>query len=306
MQYVGIYQQQKSNNFKSVLLLLAFPTLVLACVYAFFLYANPNQKNVAFDQFVHAAPVVLIVVAIWFTIAYFANTLMIQYATKSDTLSRKENMRVYNLVENLCISQGMQMPKINVIETDALNAFASGINKKTYTVTLTRGIINKLNDEELEGVIAHELMHIKNHDVRLLIISIIFVGIFSFVVQVAFRSMLYGGGNQKNKKDNGKAMLVILLISAVAYLVSILFKFALSRKREYMADAGAAEMTKNPRALANALRKISGNSTVDDVQGDVQQMFIDHDNSKSLAGGLGNLFATHPPIQKRIQVLEQF
>lgn len=306
MQYVGIYQQQKSNNFKSVLLLLGFPILVLACVYAFFLFANPDQKNVAFDQFVHAAPVVLIVVAIWFTIAYFANTLMIQYATKSDTLSRKENMRVYNLVENLCISQGMQMPKINVIETDALNAFASGINKKTYTVTLTQGIINKLNDEELEGVIAHELMHIKNHDVRLLIISIIFVGIFSFVVQVAFRSMLYGGGNQKNKKDNGKAMLVILLISAVAYLVSILFKFALSRKREYMADAGAAEMTKNPRALANALRKISGNSTVDDLQGDVQQMFIDHDNSKSLAGGLVNLFATHPPIQKRIQVLEQF
>ena len=306
MQYVGIYQQQKSNNFKSVLLLLAFPTLVLACVYAFFLYANPDQKNVAFDQFVHAAPVVLIVVAIWFTIAYFANTLMIQYATKSDTLSRKENMRVYNLVENLCISQGMQMPKINVIETDALNAFASGINKKTYTVTLTRGIINKLNDEELEGVIAHELMHIKNHDVRLLIISIIFVGIFSFVVQVAFRSMLYGSGNQKNKKDNGKAMLVILLISAVAYLVSILFKFALSRKREYMADAGAAEMTKNPRALASALRKISGNSNVEDVQGDVQQMFIDHDNSNSFAGGLGNLFATHPPIQKRIQVLEQF
>ena len=306
MQYVGIYQQQKSNNFKSVLLLLAFPTLVLACVYAFFLFANPDQKNVAFDQFVDAAPVVLIVLAIWFTIAYFANTLMIQYATKSDTLSRKENMRVYNLVENLCISQGMQMPKVNVIETNVLNAFASGINKKTYTVTLTRGIINKLNDEELEGVIAHELMHIKNHDVRLLIISIIFVGIFSVVVQVAFRSMLYGGGNQKNKKDNGKAMLVILLISAVAYLVSILFKFALSRKREYMADAGAAEMTKNPRALANALRKISGNSTVDDVQGDVQQMFIDHDNSKSLAGGLGNLFATHPPIQKRIQVLEQF
>ena len=306
MQYVGIYQQQKSNNFKSILLLLAFPTLVLACVYAFFLFANPEHQNVAFDQFVNAAPVVLIVVAIWFTIAYFANTLMIQYATKSESLNRKENMRVYNLVENLCISQGMQMPKVNVIETNALNAFASGINQKTYTVTLTRGIINKLNDEELEGVIAHELMHIKNHDVRLLIISIIFVGIFSFVVQVAFRSMLYGGGNQKNKKDNGKAMLVILLISAVAYLVSILFKFALSRKREYMADAGAAEMTKNPRALANALRKISGNSTVEDVQGDVQQMFIDHDNSKSLAGGLGNLFATHPPIQKRIQVLEQF
>ena len=306
MQYIGIYQQQKNNNFKSVLLLLAFPLLVLACVWAFFIYAYPDNLDFALQQFVKIVPVVLIVVAFWFTIAYFANTLMIQYATKSDTLSRKENMRVYNLVENLCISQGMQMPKINVIETDALNAFASGINKKTYTVTLTRGIINKLNDEELEGVIAHELMHIKNHDVRLLIISIIFVGIFSFVVQVAFRSLLYGGGDRKDKKGNGKAMLVILLISAIAYLISLLFKFALSRKREYMADAGAAEMTKNPRALASALSKISGNSTVEDIQGDVQQMFIDHDSSKSLAGGLGNLFATHPPIQKRIQILEQF
>ena len=152
MQYIGIYQQQKNNNFKSVLLLLAFPLLVLACVWAFFIYAYPDNLDFALQQFVNIVPVVLIVVAFWFTIAYFANTLMIQYATKSDTLSRKENMRVYNLVENLCISQGMQMPKINVIETDALNAFASGINKKTYTVTLTRGIINKLNDEELREI----------------------------------------------------------------------------------------------------------------------------------------------------------
>jgi heat shock protein HtpX len=306
MQYTGIYQQQKSNNFKSLLLLLAFPILVLACVYAFFLYNYPGHYNLAFEYFLQAAPTVLIFVLIWFIIAYFGNTLMIKYATKSTSLSRKENMRVYNLVENLCISQGMQMPKINVIETNALNAFASGINKNTYSITLTRGIIEELNDEELEGVIAHELMHIKNHDVRLLIISIIFVGIFSFVVQVAFRSLLFGGGNRKNKKDNGKAMLVILLISAVAYLISLLFKFALSRKREYMADAGAAEMTKNPRALANALRKISGNSKVEDVQGDVQQMFISNESSLEFLGGLSGLFATHPPIEKRIQVLEQF
>lgn len=306
MRYTGIYQQQKSNNFKSILLLIAFPTLILACVWLFFYFNFQNDISFVNQQFIDTVPFILIAVLIWFTIAYFANSLMIQYATKSSGLSRKENIRVYNLVENLCISQGMPMPKINVIETSALNAFASGINKKTYTVTLTRGIINQLNDEELEGVIAHELMHIKNHDVRLLIISIIFVGIFSFVVQVAFRSIIYGGGNRKNKKDNGKAMLIILVISIVAYIISLLFKFALSRKREYMADAGAAEMTKNPNALANALRKISRNSEIENIEGEIKQMFINNDTSKGFLGGLGGLFSTHPPIEKRIKILEQF
>ena len=109
---------------------------------------------------------------------------MIKKATKAHTLERKDNMRVYNLVENLCMSKGMKMPIVHVIESDALNAFASGISEKSYAVTLTRGIINKLEDDELEGVIAHELMHIRNKDVRLLIISIIFVGIISFIIHM--------------------------------------------------------------------------------------------------------------------------
>src|SRR5690606_3093631 len=126
-------------------------------------------------------------VAIWFVIAWFANTAIIQAATGARPLERKENMRVYNLVENLCISQGMKMPNVYVIEDDALNAYASGINEKTYAVTLTRGIINTLDDAELEGVIAHELAHIRNRDVRLLIVSIVFVGIFAFLSQMAIR-----------------------------------------------------------------------------------------------------------------------
>jgi heat shock protein HtpX len=207
------------------------------------------------------------------------------------------------------MSVGMTMPKLFIIESDALNAFASGINEKTFSVTLTRGIIEKLNDQELEGVIAHELTHIRNKDVRLLIITIIFVGIFAFAVQMLFRSVLYGGAGRRKSdgKDNGgAAILVMLVIAAVVYGLSMVFKFALSRKREYLADAGAVEMTKNPLAMANALRQISGNSDIEAKSDDVKQMFIDNSEStKGFMASISGVFATHPPIEKRIAVLEQ-
>lgn len=315
MQFIGIQKQIRRNNQKSVLLLIAFPLLVLASVFAvvYFLtydeYGNPDP-DYAMDLFIQAIPFVTAIVLVWFLIAYFAHNKMISLATGARTLERKENMRVYNLVENLCMSVGMRMPKVQIIESKALNAYASGIKQKDYTVTLTRGIIDTLDDDELEGVIAHELMHIRNKDVRLLVVSIIFVGIFAFVVQIAFRSFLYGGmGNRRSNKDSGKLMIIILVVAAVAYLFSLLFKFSLSRRREYMADSGAAEMTRKPWALASALKKIAPNHHVKVKSEEVQQMFIENtpkDTSANFFGSLGGLFATHPPIEKRIQFLEQF
>lgn len=315
MKYVGIQQQISSNNRKSILLLMAFPLLVFAMVFALVFFFNFDDEGApeleeTFYTFLEFVPGTIIAVGIWFLIAYFAHNKMINSAARSHTLERKENMRVYNLTENLCMSVGMKMPKLRIIESPALNAFASGLNEKNYTVTLTRGIIEKLEDEELEGVIAHELMHIRNKDVRLLVVSIIFVGIFSFVVQIAFRSVLYGGMSRRRGKDDGKGMIIVLVVALVAYLLSILFKFALSRKREFLADSGAAQMTRRPDALASALEKISGNHHVDKVKSeDVQQMFIENspkDTSANFLGGLGGLFSTHPPIEKRIEVLKQF
>lgn len=310
MAYVGIQKQIRKNNRNSVLLLIAFPALLLGMVYLFLFFTTHETYKTPEDEFLRIAPYVIAATAVWFLIAWKFNTAMINAATGSRPLERKENKRVYNLVENLCIANGMRMPKINVIEDDSLNAFASGINDSTYTVSLSRGIINKLNDDELEGVIAHELAHIRNRDVRLLIISIIFVGIFAFIANVAFRGLRFGaiGGNRNNNKNSAPAILIILILSAVAYFISLLLRFGISRSREFMADAGAAEMTRKPWALASALRKISGDPLIEAVKNrDVAQMFIENPQLSDDKGfSIGSIFATHPPIKKRIAVLEQF
>ena len=307
MAYLGIQTQINRNHRNSVLLLITFPLLVLVMVFAF-LFITIGDKQQVGTAFVQTIPIVILIVGIWFMIAYFANTKMIQYATGSQSLERRENMRVYNLVENLCISQGMTMPKVFVIEDDSLNAFASGINNKNYAVTLSRGIINKLDDNELEGVIAHELTHILNKDVRLLIISIIFVGIFAFLAQVAFRRVFYSGFGGKNRNNNLIIIVATIAITAIAYFISMMIRFSISRRREYMADAGAAEMTRNPLALASALRKISQDSTIEAISNDsVAQLFIDHPVKKNESSfSLTSLFATHPPIENRIKILENY
>jgi len=310
VKYLGLQSQIWRNNTRSVILLLAFPVLILGLVWLFFFIVNHQQYDglaLTNQSFMHSVPFVIIIVGIWFMIAWSSHTSMINRATAARPLERKENKRVYNLVENLCISQGMKTPKINVIEDDSLNAFASGISEKSYMITLSRGIINKLNDDELESVIAHELTHIQNKDVRLLIISIIFVGIFAFTSEMAFRMILYGGRGRK-KKD-GRVMIIILLLALLGYLLSILFRFALSRKREYLADAGSVRMTGNALALASSLRKISGDPRIEAVKRrDVAQLFIENpqEKGKGVFSAIGGLFATHPPIEKRIQMLEQF
>ncbi len=310
MKYIGIKGQQASNNWKSVVLLVVFPAMVLALTMVFMLVlywltveSSPDYSawDVSSYWFMQALPWVLAVVGVWFVIAFLFNTKIINRAAGSKPLDRMENKRVYNLVENLCMGAGMPMPKVNVIESPALNAFASGLNDKTYTVTLTTGIIDTLDDDELEGVIAHELTHIRNRDVRLLVVSIVFVGIFTLIMTGAFYAIPRVHG--KNSGGIRLFLLILAVLAAVGTLCSNITKLAISRKREYMADAGAAEMTRNPLALAGALRKISGNSEVESVKRkDVAQLFIEHGAS----GSRGSLFATHPPIERRIEILEQF
>jgi heat shock protein HtpX len=255
-------------------------------------------------------PLVLAGTGVWFLIAWAGHSTFIRLATGSKPLDRVENKRVYNLLENLCISQGMTMPKLYIIDDDSLNAFASGIDQRSFSVSLSRGIINKLDDEELEGVIAHELSHIKNRDVRVLIITIIFVGIFSFLAELAFRSLRFAGSGRKSRdsKGSGAIILVAIVVTAIAYFISLLLRFGISRRREYLADAGAADMTKKPYALANALRKVANDPAIEAVESrDVAQLFFDNPKpSTHKPASWDNMFSTHPPIEKRIALLEQF
>jgi heat shock protein HtpX len=319
MRYIGLQRQIQRNNFNSFLLLIAFPALLLGMFYViiYFItrdsasgYSGDNYHG-SMDRnsmFLSVVPFILIGVGIWFLIAWAGHAAFIRLATDAKQLDRRENKRVYNLVENLCISKGMKMPKINIINDDSLNAFASGIDEKSYSITLSTGIINKLNDEELEGVIAHELSHIRNRDTRVLIISIIFVGIFAFLAEIAFRSLRFAGRGKKDSKGGGAIILIAIIITAVAYLISMLLRFGISRKREYLADAGAADMTRKPYALASALKKISADPYIEAVENrDIAQLFIDNPQvSNRKSGSWDNLFSTHPPIEKRIGLLEQF
>ncbi|MBN2813076.1 MAG: M48 family metallopeptidase [Bacteroidales bacterium] len=318
MQYTGLNTQIRRNNFKSVVLLLLFPAVVFGLIWVFLFFITdqyPEQRlYYANNSFLRLLPWVALGIFLWFIIAYFSHTRLIRLATGSSPLQRTENKRVYNLVENLCIGCGMPMPNINIIEDDSLNAFASGIDNSSYSVSLSRGIISKLNDEELEAVIAHELTHIRNRDVRLLIVSIIFVGIFAFITEALMRTLRYGGvrggSNNSGRKGSGSIILIALLLAAIGYLLSSIFRFAISRKREYLADAGSAEMTRNPIALASALEKIAVDPRIEAVQRkDVAQLFIDNPQEKQkdpLTSSFTAIFATHPPIEKRIAYLRQF
>ncbi|MBQ8463406.1 MAG: M48 family metallopeptidase [Prevotella sp.] len=337
MRYVGIQTQIRRNNTLSMLLLLGFPTILLVMVWVFLFvihsiegsyyddYGNVSY-GVSLDQVTHefllTLPWVVGGVGIWFAIAYFSNASMIRHATGARPISRRDNPRIYNIVENLTMACGMSMPQINVIDDPQLNAFASGIDEKSYTVTVTTGLMNRLNDDELAGVVGHELTHIRNRDTRLLITSIVFVGIIStvtsLIARILWNTFIYGGGGRRRSNSNGKngggaSIIVVLLIglvcAAIAYFFTLLTRFAISRKREYMADAGGAELCGDPLALASALRKISANPGLGNVgREDIAQMYIIRPKSmaNSLMERINALFSTHPSTARRIQLLEQF
>ena len=314
--YIGMQAQKRRNNFRSMTMLFLFPYVVimLTFIFSFFVAAastdgNTEHANTSIIQ-LKVMTIGFGVCLVWLLIAYFFNSAIISAATNSKSLERRDNKRVYNLVENLCIATQTAMPKINVIEDDSLNAFASGINKKSFTITLSRGLIDKLDDQELEAVIGHELAHIRNNDVKVMIVSIVFVGIFTFLTLILFGALF--SRRSRSGKDIGTKIgfiLIGLIIAAIGYLITTLMRFAISRNREYLADAGSAEMTKNPLALASALRKISADPYIEAVsRKDVAQLFIDNPLPKGTRGKAAkkSLFATHPPIEERIKILEQF
>lgn len=312
---VGLKTAIWNNNIRSVLLLAFYPALIAGLVWAIAALAavmiSPDGRMPPPEDLAATAnatviaygPLILSVVGIWFIIAFFFHTKMVRNLSHSRPVTRMEEPDLYNLLENLCISRGLPVPRLEIIETDALNAFASGIGRGSYTVTVTRGLMKTLQKDELEAVLGHELTHIMNNDVRLLIVSVIFTGMIGFAMQMvwsSFRhSLFYGRHRSHGGNRRGSAQLMIFIIAVgillwIGYMATLLTRFALSRRREFMADAGSVELTTNPEAMMRALLRISGRDRLKDVPDDIALMCIE--NTHRFLG----VFATHPPIERRI------
>lgn len=310
---VGLKTHIWANNTRSALLLAGFPVLLIGVLYGAQLVLMglglfpstgmglAEDMALAASSLGYTAPLAVVASAIWFLIAYLGHQAMIDAMTGARKVERKDEPELYNLLENLAISRGMRTPTLRIIESPALNAYASGLHEGRYSVTVTRGLMQALNRDELEAVLAHELVHVINRDVRTMVIAAIFAGIISVMAEMIFRGLVHvrGGGRNRN---SGPLVLIGLAIAAVGFVLAIVIRMSLSRTREFVADAGSVELTKNPDAMISALRKVSGQSALD-APDEVRGLFLDNGGG---GAGFAGLFATHPPIEKRIEALVRF
>ncbi|HVV78835.1 MAG TPA: M48 family metallopeptidase [Pseudolabrys sp.] len=314
----GLYTHIQSNKRRSVILLIGLFFLVYVLVFAGALLAEVYlHGNVPLDfllqaakyDFLKAAPFAIVGALIWIAIAYKFHQSMIDSMTDAQAVTRQEAPELYNLLENLCISRGIPMPSLRISEEPGLNAFATGLNQKQYSITVTRGLIDALDKDEIEAVLGHELTHIRNGDVRMLVIAVVIAGVISFFGELIFRILIQGrwgggsrsSGSSEKKGGGGIAILIALALIVLAWILSVVIRFALSRQREYLADSGSVELTKNPDAMISALRKIEGRGDIPTANSAVMEMCIDDPRT-----GFSSLFDTHPSVDKRVAALVQF
>jgi heat shock protein HtpX len=329
----GLYTHIAANKTRSMLLLAGLFVLVYVMVYAGALIAEVMTygSGAPADYYLAAAARDLIKAfpfatggaLLWIVIAYFFHQKIVDAVTGGEDVTRQQQPRLYNLLENLCISRGIPMPKLKIIESDALNAFATGLNQRQYAVTVTTGLLNALNDQEIEAVLGHELTHIRNGDVQMMVIAVIIAGVVGFFAELFFRSFTnfgyYGGygrgswsssssdnsSSSDSKKSSGGGAVIVIIIAvaliALAWLLSQMVRLALSRSREYLADAGSVELTKDPDAMISALRKIENRGELPGATSAVMELCLDNPRQ-----GFSDLFATHPSVDARVQALVKF
>ena len=326
----GLYTHIASNKFRSMLLLGGLFLLIYVLVFAGGLVAEVLIRSDApVDYYLRAAsrdlvtafPYATGAAALWIVIAYFFHQNMIDAVTGGEDVTRQQQPRLYNLLENLCISRGIAMPKLKVMDSPALNAFASGLNQRQYAVTVTSGLLEALNDQEIEAVLGHELTHIRNGDVQLMVIAVIIAGVVGFFGELFFRmftnlswnssgsggsssSSASSSSSDRDSKGGGGAIIAIIIAVALillAWLLSQVVKLALSRSRELLADAGSVELTKNPDAMIMALRKIENRGELPGATSAVMELCVDNPRE-----GFADLFATHPSVDARVKALVQF
>lgn len=248
----------------------------------------------------------LIVSGVSSFVSYYNSDKIVLAISGARPVTEQENQYLHRLVENLCIGAGLPMPRIYMIDDTAMNAFATGRDPKHGVICFTTGIVQRLDKLELEGVIAHELAHIGNFDIRLMSIVSVLVGTVTLIADWFTRGALYSsGGRSRENGGSGLILLIGLLFLILSPIIATLIKLAVSRNREYLADSSAALLTRNPDALANALRKISGDPEIlEAANGATAHMYISNPlKGRRARSAFANLFNTHPPVEERIKRL---
>jgi heat shock protein HtpX len=339
VQAVGLRTHAWNTALRSILLLAGFPVLLVAMGYALALLLVAGDAPGVRAGLVMAAkllpaiiPLALLLAAAWFAIAWFAHLRILELVTGARRVTEAgQQPRLWRLTEALCISRGMRMPRLAVIDTPARNAFAAGLTADRAAVTVTRGLMEALDDRELSAVLAHELAHIRNGDARLGVVAAVFVGVITLVTDGVWQMLKllrlgrgargrsrpsYSSSSRSSSSRSssggrgggGGAVVVLvliaiaILIAALAHLLAVVLRMALSRNREYLADAGAVEMTGDADAMVSALRKVAQRPDLPAVPEQVRAMFL-HDAPLSRGWGW---FATHPPMEDRVATLVRY
>jgi heat shock protein HtpX len=304
-----LYDQISSNKFRSSLMVVGFIIFVMLVVYIF-------GRAMGYGMYFSLPLAILVAVITSFGSYYYSDKIVLAMS-QARPATREEYLQLNNVVEGLCIAAGLPQPKIYVIEDTAPNAFATGRNPQNSVVAVTTGLLQKLNRTELEGVIAHELSHIKNYDILLQTLTVVMVGVVALLSDWFLRFMRFGsfGGRRSrssrssSRSGGGPTVLIFLILGIVLALLSPfiaqLIRLAISRRREFLADASGALLTRYPPGLASALKKISADTEPLEVANKATAHLYIVNPLKDFSGKVNNLFSTHPPIEERIAALEK-
>lgn len=291
-----IYTHKDANVRKTFLLFTVFLIAVIAIGWVFSqIYGNPGILFFA----------IIFSVFMSFFSYWFSDKIVLGMS-HAKPVEMKDNPELYRIVENLSITAGLPLPKIYIVEDSAPNAFATGRNEKHAVVAVTTGLLSRLNKTELEGVIAHELSHIGNKDMLLQTVVVVLVGFISLISDMFIRSQMFG--NRDNKQGNGAMLLIGLALAILAPISATLIQLAISRKREFLADASGALLTRYPEGLASALEKISRDTTpLRYAKHTTAHLWFDdpYDKPGEKMSWFHKLFLTHPPVEERIKVLRE-
>ncbi len=298
-----MYEQIASNKRKSIFLIFFFLVLIAALGWVF-------GQITEFGTYALIPAVVIALIMTWGS--YYYSDKIVLAVSKARPVSKQEYPYLYNIVEGLALAAGLPKPRCYVIDDTAPNAFASGRNPEKAVVVVTEGLLKKLNRAELEGVIAHEMSHIKNYDIRVQTLAVVMVGVVVLLSDWILRSFLWGGRRRRSSnKSSGNAgailIIIALALAILSPLIAQLLKMAVSRKREFLADANGAMLTRYPPGLASALKKLSADKEPLEVANKATAHMYIINPLKDHKGGAGmaKLFSTHPPIEERIAALEK-